>query len=127
MTGGVEYVAEEPLRQAQGEAAEGGRTSTRRACVKHVMMTGAVHVHERMRVEMRCEGSGREFRGRSCGVSGIWCRSRWTEYGCGCDRKMQLRDAKATGDARLKVVNRRLRRRRADIRDRPRVRCPGMC
>ncbi len=41
MTGGVKYGSEDPLRQAQGEAAEGKAGFDNKGRLEHVMMTGA--------------------------------------------------------------------------------------
>src|SRR5258707_3159061 len=47
MSGGMKYKAEEPLRQAQGEAAEGRAAFDKTGHPEHVVMTGAVRLHER--------------------------------------------------------------------------------
>ena len=49
LTGGVRYVADGALRQAQGEAAEGRLPFDTAGRLQHVVLTGAVKLHERVR------------------------------------------------------------------------------
>src|SRR5271154_2203400 len=49
MMGGVKYGSDEPLRQANGEAAEGRAAFDKKGHPEHVVMTGAVHLQERVR------------------------------------------------------------------------------
>ncbi len=50
LSGNVRYMAEDSLRQARAEAEEGKADFDKAGLLKHVLMTGAVHVHERTRV-----------------------------------------------------------------------------
>ncbi len=97
LMGGVRYVADEALRQAQGAAAEGQAAFDAEGRLKHVLLTGAVKLHERIRASDAASGA-------------------WSERDLEAERvdlalasdvggKAQLQDAKAAGDARLKVVS----------------------
>ena len=55
LTGGVRYVADEALRQAQGEAAEGKAAFDKAGRLQHVVLTGAVKLQERVRCLRRGE------------------------------------------------------------------------
>ncbi len=46
---GVKYSANDPLRQAQGEATEGRAGFDKKGHPEHVVMTGAVHLQEQVR------------------------------------------------------------------------------
>ncbi|NYF51021.1 LptA/OstA family protein [Tunturiibacter gelidoferens] len=96
MQGGVKYSADEPLRQAKGEAAQGRAVFDKVGRPEHVVMTGAVHLTERVRTDASVEAWGE--RDLNAGQM---------ELALSADRagKAQLRDAKATGDARLTVMN----------------------
>jgi lipopolysaccharide export system protein LptA len=96
MLGGVKYLADEPMRQANGEAAEGRATFDKAGRPERVVMTGAVHLVERVRTNAAAETWGeREF------------DAGHLELALSADNagKTQLQDAKAKGDARLKVMN----------------------
>jgi lipopolysaccharide export system protein LptA len=96
MQGGATYSADEPLRQAKGEAAQVRAVFDKAGRPEHVVMTGAVHLNERVRTDASSETWGeREL------------NAGQMEVALSADRagKAQLRDAKATGDARLKVMN----------------------
>jgi lipopolysaccharide export system protein LptA len=97
MSGGVKYTAEEPLRQAVGEAAEGRAAFDKQGHPQYVVMTGAVHLTERVR---ESDAPGEPWNEREL-------NARAVELALGTDSagKAQLRDAKAAGDARLVVVN----------------------
>jgi lipopolysaccharide export system protein LptA len=97
MTGGVRYGSDDPLRQAQGEAAEGRATFDKKGHPEHVVMTGAVHLKERVRSS---DAAGEPWNERELNAAAV-------ELALGADPagKAQLHDAKATGDARLKVLN----------------------
>ena len=97
MTGGVRYSADGTLRQAQGEAAEGHAAFNKAGILEHVSMTGSVHLQERVRAsdEANSSTSEREL------------KARQVELALAPDNagKPQVRDAKATGDAQLKVLS----------------------
>ena len=97
MTGGLTYAADDPLREARGEAAEGRMRFDAAGHPEHVAMTGAVHLREKIRPweDPHAPWSERELR-----AGGV-------ELALGADAagKAQLREARASGDARAKVVN----------------------
>ena len=95
MTGGVRYGSDEPLRKAQGEASE-GTVAFEKGHPEHVTMTGPVHC---MSVcGPRTRPANLERAGSERGV---------LELALATDSagRSLLRDAKATGDARLKVTS----------------------
>jgi lipopolysaccharide export system protein LptA len=97
LLGGVKYLADEPLRQATGEAAEGRAAFDKAGRPEHVVMTGAVHLVERVKTTA---ATGEAWGEREFNAGQM-------ELALSADRtgKAQLQDAKATGDARLKVTN----------------------
>jgi lipopolysaccharide export system protein LptA len=97
LAGGVKYLADEPLRQATGEAAEGRATFDKAGRPEHVVMTGAVHLVERVKAT---GATGEAWGEREFNAGQM-------ELALSADRagKAQLQDAKASGDARLKVTN----------------------
>ena len=95
MSGGVKYGADGPLRQSQGEAAEGRATFDKKGRPERVVMTGAVHLQERVRGSGAAGWSEREL------GAGAVDLAMDTDAG----GKVRLRDAKGTGDARLRVVS----------------------
>jgi lipopolysaccharide export system protein LptA len=97
MSGGVKYLLDDPLRQTQGEAAEGRATFDKAGHPEHVVMTGAVHLHEKVRIS---DVSGEPWSERELNAGAV-------ELALGADKagKAEMRDAKATGDARLKVLS----------------------
>jgi lipopolysaccharide export system protein LptA len=97
MSGGVKYTAEEPLRQAQGDAGEGRAAFDKKGHLDHVVMTGAVHLHERVRA---ADASAEPWSERELNAGTVELALATDSAG-----KAQLRDAKAAGDARLKVVS----------------------
>jgi len=97
MLGGVKYNADEPLRQAQGEAGEGRAAFDKKGHPEHVVMTGAVHLHERVRAS---DAPGEPWSERELNAGTVELALATDSAG-----KAQLRDAKAAGDARLQVVN----------------------
>jgi lipopolysaccharide export system protein LptA len=97
MTGGVKYGEDGPLRQAQGGSAETRLAFDKAGRVQHVAMTGAVHLHEQVRV-LGAVGEQWSERELSSGAAELALAAD----GAG---KTELRDAKATGDARLTVVS----------------------
>jgi lipopolysaccharide export system protein LptA len=97
MTGGVKYGVDDPPRQARGEAAEGRVAFDKTGHPEHVVMTGAVHLHERVRAT---DAAAEPWSERELNAGAVELALASDPEG-----KAQLRDAKATGDARLKVVN----------------------
>jgi lipopolysaccharide export system protein LptA len=97
MTGGVRYGSDDPLRQAQGEASEGRATFDKKGHPEHVVMTGAVHLKERVRSS---DAASEPWNERELNASSV-------ELALGADPagKAQLHDAKAIGDARLRILN----------------------
>jgi lipopolysaccharide export system protein LptA len=95
MTGGVKYAEDGLLRQAQGGSSETRLAFDKAGRVQHVAMTGAVHLHERVRALGDEAWSERELSAAAAALALV-------ADGTG---KSELRDAKATGDARLTVVN----------------------
>jgi lipopolysaccharide export system protein LptA len=97
LSGGLRYVADEPLRQAQGEAAEGRASFDKAGRLQHMVLTGAVKLHERVRATDAASALWSE---RDLGAGTV-------ELALASDKagKAQLQDAKASGDARLKVVS----------------------
>ncbi len=96
LVGGVRYAEDGQLRQAQGEAAEGRAVFDRAGRVEHVAMKGAVHLKERVRVS---EATGDPWGERELGGDTVELAMA-TDGG-----RTELRDAKATGAARLNVEN----------------------
>jgi lipopolysaccharide export system protein LptA len=97
MMGGVKYGSDEPLRQAQGGAAEGRATFDTKGRLEHVVMTGAVHLQERVRAS---DAAGELWSERELNAGAVELALATDSAG-----KAQLRDAKATGDAGLKVTS----------------------
>jgi lipopolysaccharide export system protein LptA len=95
MAGGVKYGLDGPLRRAHGEAAEGRAGFDRKGRLEQVTMTGEVRIEERVRVSANDPWSGRELSAATLGLKLVTDKTG----------RAQLRDAKATGQARLKVVN----------------------
>jgi lipopolysaccharide export system protein LptA len=96
MMGGVKYGSDDPLRQAQGEATEGRAAFDKKGHPEHVTMTGAVHLQERVRVS---DAAGSSWNERELHAGAIELALATDSAG-----KTLLQDAKATGDARLKVT-----------------------
>lgn len=95
MSGGVKYGVNEALRQAQGEAGEGRAAFDKAGRMKQIVLTEAVRLHERVRAADAPADAWSE-RELSAGAVELGL----DVVGAG---RAQLRDAKATGDARLKV------------------------
>jgi lipopolysaccharide export system protein LptA len=96
MLGGVEYTADEPLRQGKGEAAEVRTAFDKAGHPEHVVMTGGVHLKERVRTDAMGDAWGE--RELNAGQMDVMLSANKAG-------KTQLRDAKATGNAQLKVMN----------------------
>jgi lipopolysaccharide export system protein LptA len=97
MSGGVKYSLDDALRKAQGEAAEGRVVFDKAGHPDHVVMTGAVHLHERV----RASDTGTEpWSERELNAGAVELALDTDKTGT-----TLIRDAKATGDARLKVLN----------------------
>jgi lipopolysaccharide export system protein LptA len=96
LTGGVKYGEDGPLRQAQGESAETRLAFDRAGRVEHVVMNGSVHLHERVKVSNAAGElwSDRELSAAAAEVAMV----------ADAAGKTGIRDAKAIGDARLKMM-----------------------
>src|ERR1700728_3100403 len=94
MAGGVKYGFDDPLRPAQGEAAEGRMAFDGKGHPEHVVMSGPVHLLEHVRASAAEPWSQRELNAGA------------VELGLATDSQGRtiLRDAKATGDARVKQL-----------------------
>ena len=94
---GVRYTVDEPLRQANGVSAEGRAAFDKKGRPEQVVLTGAVHFNERMRAS---EAASSPWNEREMSAEKV-------EFALGADSsgKAQLRDAKASGSARLKMVD----------------------
>jgi lipopolysaccharide export system protein LptA len=97
LTGGVKYGEDGPLRKAQGESAETRLAFDKAGRVEHVAMNGTVRLHERVRASDAVGGTWSE-RELSAGAAEL----AMAADGAG---KTEMREAKATGDARLTVMN----------------------
>jgi lipopolysaccharide export system protein LptA len=97
MSGGVKYKAEEPLRQAQGEAGEGRAAFDKKGQPEHVVMSGGVYLQERVRAS---DAPGEPWSERELNGGTVELALAADSAG-----KAQMRDARAAGDARLRVVS----------------------
>ncbi len=102
LAGGVHYVVDDPLRQVQGEAAESHADFDRKGLLKHAVLNGAVHLHERRLNETGSQdgASERDLVSKTVDLEVA------TEKG----RHSELQQAKAEGNARLTVVTEASRR-----------------
>lgn len=96
LRGAVRLVEDGPLRQMRGEAEEGRAAFDKEGRVRQVGLTGGVHLHERVRAKdgEKEPWSERELAARNVELGMISDRAR----------RVELRDAKAEGDARLTVL-----------------------
>ena len=97
MTGGVKYGSDEPLRQVQGEAAEGHVAFDKKGHPEQVTMTGAVHLHERVRGS---DAASEPWSERELNSGAVELALAADPAG-----NAVLQDAKTTGDARLRIVS----------------------
>jgi lipopolysaccharide export system protein LptA len=97
MTGGVTYGLDDPLRQAKGAAADARARFDSKGRMEHLTMTGAVEVRERVRAS---QAAGEPWNERELSAAAVELALATDSAG-----KSRLRDAKATGEARVKVVN----------------------
>ncbi len=97
LTSGVRYTADGVLRQGQGESSEAKVAFDSAGRLQHVVLTGTVKLHERVRASDAASAPWNE-RDLAAGT---------VELALAADKagKAQLQDARASGDARLKVVN----------------------
>ena len=95
LVGAVKYGADESLREVQGEAAEGNAMFDAAGRPARLVLTGAAHLKERQRAAASAPWSEREL-----GAGEL-------ELTLATDgaKKVRLQDAKATGDARLSVMD----------------------
>jgi lipopolysaccharide export system protein LptA len=96
MSGGVKYSLDGPLRQGQGESADCKTGFDKKGHLQEIVLSGAVHLHERVRAS---DAAGEPWNERELGAGTVDLAMVVDAAG-----KSQLRDAKATGGARLKVV-----------------------
>ena len=94
--GDVRYGVDDPLRQATGEATEGRAAFDKVGRLQQVMLTGPVQVKERV----RASETDRDWNERE--LSAATVELAMVPEG---KSKSRLVDAKASGNARLKVVN----------------------
>jgi len=97
LTGGVKYVEDGPLRQAQGGAEETRLAFDKAGRVQHVAMAGAVHLQERVRM---LHAAGEMWSERELSAKAAELAMAADVAG-----KSELKDATATGDARLTVAS----------------------
>jgi len=97
MLGGVRYTADDPLRKAAGEASEGRVSFDKAGQPQHVVLIGAVHAQERVRMR---DTANEMWGERELNANQVELALDSDSAG-----KSQLRDAKATGGARLKVMS----------------------
>lgn len=94
--GEVRYRVDDPLRQATGEVAEGRGAFDKVGRLQQVVLTGPVHVKERVRAsEAEKDWSERE-------LSAATVELAMVPEG---KSKARLQDANASGNARLKILN----------------------
>ncbi len=94
--GAVRYGVDDPLRQAKGEAAEGKAAFDKVGRLQHVVLTGPVHVNERV----RASEADKDWNERDLSAAAV--ELAMVPEG---KSKSGLQDAKASGNARLKVIN----------------------
>ena len=97
LLGAVRLVSDGPLRQARGEAEEAKAGFDKAGRVQRVVMGGGTHLHERVRAtdSATAPWSERDLAARSVDL-GLFTDEA---------RRVQLRTAKAEGEARLVVMN----------------------
>ncbi|CAN5477111.1 hypothetical protein BH10ACI4_BH10ACI4_17360 [soil metagenome] len=97
LTGEVRFATEDPLRQAQGQAQEVRAAFDSAGALQHVTMSGGVRVHERTR------GSAQEAWGeRELTAKGL--ELAMASGSAGDPKHVVLKDAKATGEAKLTTL-----------------------
>jgi lipopolysaccharide export system protein LptA len=117
MTGGVKLVEDEPLRQMQGEATESHVAFDKAGRPEHVVMTGAVHLHERQRVTASAVAVSKPTAKKTAAPArrtdtANTANVSWSDRDLvanqvelalveGEGKRTELRDAKATGAAHL--------------------------
>jgi lipopolysaccharide export system protein LptA len=95
--GGMHYVADEPLHQAKGESAEGTARFDARGDLERVVLSGAVHVEDRVRAT---DAANEPWSERELGAGLVD-----VAFVPGKTAKFQMREATATGNAHFKIVN----------------------
>ncbi|HEY6375383.1 MAG TPA: LptA/OstA family protein [Edaphobacter sp.] len=92
----VRYGVDDPLRQAKGEATEGRAAFDKTGRLQQVVLTGPVHVNERVRTsETEKDWSERDLSAAAVELAMVPDGKS----------KARLQNAKASGNARLKVIN----------------------
>jgi lipopolysaccharide export system protein LptA len=96
--GGVKYGADEPFRQSHGEAADGKATFSKAGRVEQVTLNGGVHLHERSRSTTTPQDiwSERDLVSKTVNLAMVPGGSKHSP--------VELREAKASGDAKLSVM-----------------------
>ena len=97
MTGGVKYGLDDPLRHAKGAAANARVGFDSKGRMEHLTMTGAVEVRERLRAS---QAAGEPWNERELNAAAVELALAADSAG-----RSRLREAVATGEARVKVVN----------------------
>jgi lipopolysaccharide export system protein LptA len=97
MTGGVKYGLDDPLRHAKGAAAAARARFDSKGRMEHLTMTGAVEVRERVRAS---QAAGEPWNERELSAAAVELALAADSAG-----RSRLREAIATGEARVKVVN----------------------
>jgi lipopolysaccharide export system protein LptA len=97
--GGVRYSADEPFRQSHGEAADGKATFSKAGRVEQVTLNGGVHLHERSRSTTTPQEnwSERNLVSKTVNLAMVPGGSK--------NSRVELREAKASGEAKLTVMN----------------------
>lgn len=106
LSGTVRYGADDPLRTVRGEAAEGNALFDAAGRPARIVLTGAVHLKEKQRAV-----AGAPWNERELGAGEV-------ELTLAADgtKKVRLQDAKATGDARLSVMDELVKDGKASMR-----------
>jgi lipopolysaccharide export system protein LptA len=96
LLGEVRYASDEPLRQIKGEADGSHADFDKDGLLKHALLNGAVHLHERV----RGAASAKDWDERD-----LTAQTLDLEMLTGLDRRSELQRARAEGNARLMVVS----------------------
>jgi lipopolysaccharide export system protein LptA len=96
LAGSVRYGVDEALRQTRGEAEEAHGRFDKAGRLEHAVLTGAVHLHERTRAfaTVQAAWSERDLTAKKLDLGMVESDVK---------KRLQLREAKASGNARLTV------------------------
>jgi len=100
MFGGVRYVNESPERQAQGEAQDAHGVFDSRGRLEHVSLNRSVVLHERENLAQQTSGAKPRWSERQLNAEAVELAFLADDSG-----NPKLQDAKASGGARLNVVD----------------------